>query len=52
MKVKVNIDKKIYEIFIEIYEPSKEDENLKMKKSVLNGYIEEKVYLLNVNDIY
>ncbi len=59
MKVKVNIDKKIDEIFIEIYEPSKEDENLrfilenlKMKKSVLNGYIEEKVYLLNVNDIY
>lgn len=59
MKVKVNIDKKIDEIFIEIYAPSKEDENLrfilenlKMKKSVLNGYIEEKVYLLNVNDIY
>lgn len=59
MKVKVNIDKKIDEIFIEIYAPSKEDENLrfilenlKIKKSVLNGYIEEKVYLLNVNDIY
>ena len=45
MKVKVNIDEKIDEIFIEIYTPSKEDENLrfiledlKMKKSVLNAY--------------
>lgn len=59
MKVKVNIDEKLDEIFIEIYTPSKEDENLpfilenlKMEKYVLNGYIEEKIYLLNVNDIY
>ena len=27
-------------------------ENLKMKKSVLNAYSKEKVYLLNINDIY
>lgn len=59
MKVKVNIDEKIDEIFIEIYTPSKEDENLrfilenlKMKKSVLNAYSKEKIYLLNINDIY
>ena len=29
MKVKVNIDEKIDEIFIEIYTSSKEDENLR-----------------------
>ena len=59
MKVKVNIDEKIDEIFIEIYTPSKEDENLrfilenlKIKKSVLNAYSKEKIYLLNINDIY
>ena len=59
MKVKINIDEKIDEIFIEIYTPSKEDENLrfilenlKMKKSVLNAYSKEKIYLLNINDIY
>ena len=59
MKVKINIDEKIDEIFIEIYTPSKEDENLrfilenlKMKKYVLNAYSKEKIYLLNINDIY
>lgn len=59
MKVKINIDEKIDEIFIEIYTLSKEDENLrfilenlKMKKSVLNAYSKEKIYLLNINDIY
>ena len=50
MKVKINIDEKIDEIFIEIYTPSKEEENLrfilenlKMKKSVLNAYSKEKI---------
>ena len=48
MKVKINIDEKIDEIFIEIYTPSKEDENLrfilenlKMKKSVVNHRLYE-----------
>lgn len=34
MKVKINIDEKIDEIFIEIYTPSKEDENLRFIDSV------------------
>lgn len=58
MKVKVNIDKKLDEIFIDIYTPSEDEklksilDNLRMKKPVLNGYMEEKAYLLNINDIY
>ncbi|MGV3026687.1 LytTR family DNA-binding domain-containing protein [Clostridium thermobutyricum] len=58
MKVKVNIDKKLDEIFIDIYTPSEDEklksilDNLRMKKPVLNGYMEEKTYLLNINDIY
>lgn len=58
MKVKVNIDKKLDEIFIDIYTPSEDEklksilDNLRMKKSILNGYMEEKTYLLNINDIY
>ncbi len=48
MKVKVNIDRKLDDIFIDIYTPSEDEklksilDNLGMKKSVLNGYIEEK----------
>lgn len=58
MKVKVNIDEKLDDIFIDIYTPSEDEklkiilDNLQMKKSVLNGYIEGKVYLLKINDIY
>lgn len=58
MKVKVNIDEKLDEIFIDIYTPSEDErlksilDNLQMKKSILNGYIDEKVYLLEINNIY
>lgn len=58
MKVKVNIDEKLDEIFIDIYKPSEDErlksilDNLQMKKSILNGYIDEKVYLLKINNIY
>lgn len=58
MKVKVNIDEKLDEIFIDIYTPSEDErlksilDNLQMKKSILNGYIDEKVYLLKINNIY
>ena len=58
MKVKVNIDEKLDEIFIDIYTPSEDErlksilDNLQMKKSILNGYIDEKLYLLKINNIY
>ena len=58
VKVKVNIDEKLDQIFIDIYTPSEDErlksilDNLQMKKSILNGYIDEKVYLLKINNIY
>ena len=47
MKVKINIDEKIDEIFIEIYTPSKEDEESKL----LYGKLEDLGFKTDGEDI-
>lgn len=58
MKVEVNVDKSLEEIFINIHTPSENDElknilkKLLDKELILKGVIEDKTYLLNSDDLY
>lgn len=58
MKVEVNVDKSLEEIFVEIHTPSENDElknilkKLSYKELTLKGVIEDKTYLLNSDDLY